>query len=254
MVATGRRRNRVHRALAGALAVASLLPGCGRSEAPTAPPEGSRAVSFPAADGVRLEGRLIGEGSVAVVLSHMRPADQRSWWPFAEDLAEAGYLVLTYDFRGYCPGGVGGCSEGERELGEIWRDVLGAIDLVRSRGARRVVLIGASMGGTASLVAAAQEGVSVEAVVTLSAPAAFEGMVLDADLLSRISAAKLFVAGTGDGTAADDAQALYAASPPPKRVEILTTDAHGTDILSGNQAGRARTLILQYLEQFAPVP
>ncbi len=242
----------MHRALVGPLVAASLLVACAGAEAPTAPPEGSRAVSFPAADGVRLEGRLVGEGSVAVVLSHMRPADQRSWWPFAEDLADAGYLVLTYDFRGYCPGGVGGCSEGERELGEIWRDVLGAIDFVRGRGARQVVLIGASMGGTASLVAAAQEGVSVDAVVTLSAPASFEGMVLDADLLSRVDAAKLFIAGTGDATAADDAQALYAASPPPKRVEILTTDAHGTDILSGNQAGRARTLILQYLAERVP--
>ena len=123
------------------------MVACRGAEPPSAPPEGSRAVSFPSADGVRLAGRLIGEGSVAVVLSHMRPADQRSWWSFSEDLADAGYLVLTYDFRGYCPGGVGGCSAGERDLGEIWRDVLGAIDFVRSRGARRVVLIGASMGG-----------------------------------------------------------------------------------------------------------
>jgi pimeloyl-ACP methyl ester carboxylesterase len=254
--ATGRRWV-ARRAPAGALSaavltVAVLTVACRGTEPPSAPPEGSRAVSFPSADGVRLAGRLIGEGSVAVVLSHMRPADQRSWWPFSEDLAEAGYLVLTYDFRGYCPGGVGGCSAGERDLGEIWRDVLGAIDFVRSRGARRVVLIGASMGGTASLVAAAQEGVSVDAVITLSAPASFEGMDLTPDVLTRVSAAKLFIAGTGDGQAAPDAERLYDLSPPPKRVEILTTDAHGTDILSSNQAGRARTLILQYLEQVAP--
>ncbi len=247
---TGRRRG-ARRAVVGALAAALVAAACGGGPT-TAPPEGSRAVSFPSADGVRLEGRLIGEGQVAVVLSHMRPADQRAWWPFAEDLAEAGYLVLTYDFRGYCPGGVGGCSEGARDLGEIWRDVLGAIAFVRTEGARRVVLVGASMGGTASLVAAAQEGISVEAVVTLSAPASFEGMVADADVLSRVDAAKLFIAGTGDGPAARDAETLYAASPPPKRLEILTTDAHGSDILSGNQAGRARTLILQYLEQVAP--
>lgn len=231
-----------------------LAPACrGSAGPPTAPPAGSRTVAFPSADGVRLEGRILGEGSVGIVLSHMRPADQRSWWSFAEDLADAGYLVLTYDFRGYCPGGVGGCSQGERELGEIWRDVLGAIDFIRSEGARRVVLIGASMGGTASLLAAAQDGVSVEAVIALSAPASFEGMTLTPDVLTRIDAAKLFIAGTGDDRAPDDAQALYAASPPPKRVEILTTDAHGTDILSGNQAGRARTLILQYLERYAPV-
>jgi pimeloyl-ACP methyl ester carboxylesterase len=232
--------------------VALLLAACRGTEPPSAPPQGSRAVSFRSTDGVRLEGRLIGEGSVAVVLSHMRPADQRSWWSFAQDLADAGYLVLTYDFRGYCPGGVGGCSAGERDLGAIWRDVLGAIDFVRSQGASRVALIGASMGGTASLLAAAQEGVAVEAVVTLSAPASFEGMDLSPDVLTRVDAAKLFIAGTGDGQAAADAERLYGSSPPPKRVEILTTDAHGTDILSSNQAGRARTLILGFLEQVAP--
>jgi pimeloyl-ACP methyl ester carboxylesterase len=251
--ATGRRWIAGRRALAGALGVVlALAVACREAEPAGVPPEGSRAVSFPSADGVRLEGRLIGEGSVGVVLSHMRPADQRSWWPFARDLADAGYLVLTYDFRGYCPGGVGGCSAGERDLGEIWRDVLGAIDFLRSRGARQVVLIGASMGGTASLLAAAQDQVSVEAVVTLSAPASFEGMDLTPDVLTRVDAAKLFVAGTGDGQAAADAERLFDLSPPPKRVEILTTDAHGTDILSGNQAGRARTLILRYLEQVAP--
>jgi len=34
------------------------------------------------------------------------------------------------------------------------------------------------------------------------------------------------------------------------RVEILTTDDHGTDILDGNQSGRARTMILTYLETY----
>lgn len=252
MDATGQRWIVERRALVGALCAVVLAASCRGTGPPGAPPEGSRAVSFLSSDGVRLEGRLIGEGTVGIVLSHMRPADQRSWWSFAQELGDAGYLALTYNFRGYCPGGAGGCSAGERDLGEIWRDVLGAIDFVRSEGARRVVLIGASMGGTASLLAAAREGVSVEAVITLSAPVSFEGMHLTSDVLARVDAAKLFVAGTGDGTAAD-AERLYGLSPPPKRVEILTTDAHGTDILSGNQAGRARTLILQYLEQYAPV-
>jgi len=250
MDVTGRRSG-LGRALAALLCLSTLAAACGQREAhPTKAPEGSEAVSFPSADGITLEGRLLGDGSVGVVLSHMRPSDQTSWWGFAEDLAGEGYLVLTYDFRGYCPGGVAGCSGGGQDLGEIWRDVLGAIDFIRSRGASRVVLIGASMGGTASLIAAAQDGIDVNVVVTLSAPRDFEGMDLTPDVLTRVSAAKLFIAGTGDGSAADDAQALYEMSPPPKRVEILTTDDHGTDILSGNQSGRSRTLILTYLEQY----
>lgn len=240
------------RTVALALALAFPTAACGGGEeAPATPPAGSEAVTFTSADGVVLQGRLFGEGAVGVVLSHMLPADQTSWWDFAAALAGEGYLVLTYNFRGYCPGADAGCSEGEREISAIWQDVLGAIDLVRSRGAATVMLAGASMGGTASLVAAAQEGVYVDAVVGLSAPVEIDGLVADANVLTRVSAAKLFVAGTGDTSAADAAQKLYASSPPPKRVEILTTDAHGTDMLTSNQAGILRTLILDYLEQYS---
>jgi pimeloyl-ACP methyl ester carboxylesterase len=227
-----------------------LAPGCGGEEPPTEPPAGSRSVSFTSADGVELEGRIVGEGSVGIVLSHMRPSDQASWWGFAEDLADEGYLVLTYNFRGYCPDGAAGCSSGETDIPAIWQDVLGAIDLIRSEGAQRVMLIGASMGGTASLLAAAEEGSGVDAVVTLSAPISFEGLSVGPDVLTRVSAAKLFIAGVGDGSAGESAQQLYALSPPPKRLEILTTDDHGTDILDGNQSGRARTMILNYLERY----
>ncbi len=254
MHVTGRRWPGFGRALVALLCLATLAAACGGDEEVlTAPPEGSMVVTFPSTDGITLEGRLLGEGSVGVVLSHMRPSDQTAWWDFAKDLADEGYLVLTYNFRGYCPGGAAGCSAGVQDLGEIWRDVVGAVGFIRSRGAQQVVLIGASMGGTASLMAAAQDGVGADAVVALSAPAAFEGMDLTPDILTRVSAAKLFIAGTGDGSAADDAQKLYESSPPPKRVEILTTDDHGTDILHGNQSGRARTLILAYLEQYVEV-
>ncbi len=250
MRVTGRRRTGPARAIVLAL-VLLLFASC-RSGSPADPPPGSRAVSFPSSDGVRLEGRLAGDGPVAVVLSHMRPADQRSWWGFAQELADEGYLVLTYDFRGYCPGGSGGCSRGERDLGAIWQDVLGAVAFVERQGAQRVVLIGASMGGTASLLAASRSDRPIEAVITLSAPVSFEGMDLTPDVLGQVEAAKLFVAGSGDGSASEDAQRLFATSPPPKRVEILTTDDHGTDILVGNQSGRSRTLILTYLATQAP--
>jgi pimeloyl-ACP methyl ester carboxylesterase len=242
------RRRRITRSLAAA-AAALVIAACSRAE-PPADLSGSRAVSFDAADGVRLEGRLFGDGSAAVVLSHMRPADQASWFPFASRLADQGYLVLTYNFRGYCPGGSGGCSEGDRDIGQMWRDVVGAIELVREQGAVSVSLVGASMGGTASLVAAAQDGVDVRAVITLSAPIAIEGLVADAPVLSRIGAGKLYIAGVGDASAAADAETLWARSPPPKGgLQIVPSDDHGTDLLSGGRGEEVRRLIETYLEQ-----
>jgi pimeloyl-ACP methyl ester carboxylesterase len=235
------------------LACALALSACGGTSGPEPDLSGSRAVTFPSRDGVELQGRVFGQGTTAVVLSHMLPADQRSWFDLAGRLADEGYVVLTYDFRGYCPGGDGGCSQGERDISAIWQDVLGAIDLVRERGADRVVLIGASMGGTASLVAAGQPGTDVEAVITLSAPTSIEGLVADGQLMQTISAGKLFVAGVGDFGAAQAAQELYSISPPPKRVEIVPADDHGTDLLTGPQGEVVKRLIETTLEQYAPV-
>jgi pimeloyl-ACP methyl ester carboxylesterase len=241
----GRRR---HRPIAVLLLVWLVATGCSTTE-PAADLSNSREVSFFTADGVRLEGRLFGQGDAAVVLSHMRPSDQTSWFRFAARLADDGYLVLTYDFRGYCPGGVGGCSHGGPDIAAMWQDVVGAIEFVRSRGATSVSLVGASMGGTASLVAASREGVDVQAVIALSAPASIEGLVADGALLSRLSVGKLFVAGVGDAAAASDAESLYEQAPPPKRVEIVPADDHGTDLLTGSQAEVVRRLIETYLQQ-----
>ena len=252
MPASGAGRAEVLRAMALALALATAAVGCApsRQEERNADIAASTAVSFRSPDGVQLAGRVFGDGQVGVVLAHMFPADQTSWWAFARVLAQNGFTVLTFDFRGYCPGGVAGCSEGQRDVAAMWQDVLGAVDFMMARGLVRVMLVGASMGGTASLIAAAQPGVPVVAIVALSAPQSFEGLTADRTVLGNVTAAKLFVAGNSDPTgAATAAQAMYEESPPPKQVEIFTSSDHGTDLLTGNQSGRVQTLIIGYLEQ-----
>ncbi|MGQ0670811.1 MAG: alpha/beta hydrolase family protein [Actinomycetota bacterium] len=252
MRSTGPDQGRGLRELALVAALAMLAAACSRgSEGGSAAPADSRVVRFRSADGVLLEGRLFGSGGVGVVLSHMLPADQSSWYEFAERLAAEGYLALTYDFRGYCPGEDAGCSQGEKDIAAIWQDVVGAAEFLRSRGATRIMLVGASMGGTASLVAAARGGPLAAAIVTLSAPTSIEGLVADPSALQQIQAAKLFLAGALDATAAAAAQELYDQSPPPKRVEILPSSDHGTDLLTGNQAEAVRTLILNYLDKYS---
>jgi hypothetical protein len=45
---------------------------------------------------------------------------------------------------------------------------------------------------------------------------------------------------------------LYAQTIQPKRPVILTTGDHGTDILTGNQAGRAADEVVNWLERYMP--
>ncbi len=242
--------------LAALVFILIALPGCHQvEEIRKQALADSRPVMFESIDGVRLAGRMFGpDGAGAgIVLAHMKPADQSSWYDFADQLGSLGYRVLTFDFRGYCPGGDAGCSEGKKNVAEIWQDVAGAVGLLRSEGVRRIGLVGASMGGTASLVVASQSGEGIDAVVTLSAPDSIEGLIAGADVLQAVTAAKLFLAGNGDASAAQSAQAFYDETIQPKRVEILTTNDHGTDILEGNQAESAKKLILDWLGLHVPV-
>ena len=210
---------------------------------------------FTSFGGVELAGRLFeAEGATAgVVLAHMQPADQSAWFGYADTLADDGYRTLTFNFRGYCPGGDAGCSQGETDPAMLSRDVQAAVRYLRSTGTPRVAVIGASMGGTAALVAAAQPGSSFGAVAALSAPITTGSLTVSPETLVAATAAKLFVAGAGDAAAAADAQRMYDQSVPPKRVEIVPSDDHGTDLLEGSQGPNVRAVLSRWLAQFLPV-
>lgn len=247
---------RSHRIIALALLLGVSAAACNQADAIRQEAlDRSSPVTFTTDDGIKLAGRLFGpdDATAGVVLAHMLPADQSSWYDFAQRLGAMGYRALTFDFRGYCPGGDAGCSEGERAIAGIWQDVLAAKDFLVEEGVTRVALVGASMGGTASLVAAAQVSTEVEAVITLSAPASIEGLTAGPEVVQASAAAKLFMAGDGDTTAADAASTFYEESLQPKKLEILTTSDHGTDLLTGNQGEIARTTILTWLGQYLPV-
>lgn len=247
------------RAVSASAAVALLvagMTGCSQEgERRTEALAASRPVSFDVGD-LELEGRLFGpdEGSVGVILAHMLPADQTAWFDTAAVLGEQGFRVLTFNFRGYCPGGDGGCSGGDKDVAAADDDLRGALAYLRTLGVDRVGLVGASMGGTASLIVASDEGSGVEAIVTLSAPQLIGDLVVQPEPLAALTAAKLFLAGTGDTTAADAAEAFYDGSQQPKRYELLTTDDHGTDLLSGNQGSRVEGLIEGWLQAHLPLP
>lgn len=72
------------------------------------PEEGE--VKFMIMDGVGLNGNIFGSGNNWIILFHMYPTEQTSWNEFADFLSANGYIVLTYDFRGY------GKSGGEKDV------------------------------------------------------------------------------------------------------------------------------------------
>ena len=193
-----------------ALAVAAALVACDRGgtsddlAVPATPTVRSSAspvprmpVRFSAIDGVQIEGSMFGMGRVGVVLGHGSDGDQRDWWNFAETLARQGFAALAIDYRSYCPGGAAGCS-GEGSTADAWKDMIGGARYLTRHGVTRVVLMGSSMGGTASVVAAAQPGAGVAGAVSLSGAVECCGMTADKRVVRTIDVPLLFVAGRFD--------------------------------------------------------
>jgi dienelactone hydrolase len=233
-----------NRALLLFVAVAAIVflscAGDDEEETPTPAPAASESVSFQTEDGLTIRGHLFGDGETAVILCHMRPSDQSSWYPFAEELAASGYTALTFDFRGY------GESEGDQELSKIDLDVEAAVGAMRERGNERIYLVGASMGGTASLMVAARE--EVAGVVAVSAPAQFEGLSAE-EIIAQVNEPKLFIASAGDSSAMTSLETLFEQAPEPKEQRVFEGSAHGTALLEEEHAQEAKAAITSFLSQ-----
>ena len=231
------------RSAAVLLCAALLISACGSDPAPESTtgdsaPDPGRETSFVTADGLTLEGRLFGSGDEYVILAHMRPADMASWFDFARVLADQGYTAMTFNFRGY------GESDGVEGDFAVAVDVRGAVEAAMANGARRVHLIGASMGGTGAVAASASS--QIGATITLSAPDDFEG-VNAISTASRVNNPILLIAAEEDGTAAVDAAAIAAEAAGNAELVVLSGAQHGTNLFA-EHGEEITMLILDFLD------
>ncbi|MBB5868240.1 esterase/lipase [Allocatelliglobosispora scoriae] len=131
---------------------------------------GGLQVRFGAEIGDDLRGVELGSGTTGVVLVHEETGDVCEWLPFGVELMAKGYRVLAFDSVGNSTG----VSTGSNK--DLVRQVSSAAAFLRSEGAKRIVLIGASVGGTAVLAAGPVLTPAPAAVVAISPPGTFEGM------------------------------------------------------------------------------
>ena len=119
----------------------------------------AQEVAFPSAKGELVVGAVLGSGDIGIVLAHQVQSDLCEWLPYAKKLRDMGRRALIFDF------GL-----------DLAGDVVGAAAELRREGVTKVVLVGGSMGGTASLVAASIITPTVDGVASLSGPAEFSQM------------------------------------------------------------------------------
>jgi pimeloyl-ACP methyl ester carboxylesterase len=220
-----------------------LRTACGTTEGLSAKP-----VWLQTSDGVRLYAVEAGRGATTIVLAHEgRDSLCGGWLPYAARLVRSGHRTLLFDFRG---NGESESVTGHKAL-RLDRDLAAAVGRARAGGARRVFLMGASLGGAAAV----QNGASlpVNGIVSLSGTRIWPGFGINHYAsLPRLRVPFLYLGTTHDSAApAKEARDIYdRVGSKDKRIVIYEGMLHGTEFVdSAPFAQRARALILRWLRR-----
>lgn len=176
-------------------------------------PEGPREVVVDS-DAGEVAATVYGAGSCGVILTPQINLDRSSWEPQAEHWADA-YLVVAID-----------PIEDERPA-----SIAGAIDfLLEEEGASAVILVGASIGGEAAVIAGSDRADDVAGVVALS-PGGGE------ERADELTGEKLFVVAEDDSERfVETTEAMYDRAAEPKELEVYTGDAHAQRLFGTHHA------------------
>ena len=197
-----------------------------------------REVSFETADGARIFANFYEGGDYAVVLAHGAVFNKESWAPLAKELSAGGLRVLAIDFRGY------GKSTDGRESGALHLDVLGAIKYLKAAGAKRISLVGGSMGGGAVGEAATRVKLGeIDRLILLAAsPVENPG---------ELQGTKLFIVSEGDDSVTEVRDQFQRAKEPKKMV-VLKGNAHAQHIFKTSQSRELSSTIIHWLHETTP--
>lgn len=159
---------------------------------------------------------LHGSGLVGIVVDHQAGQNLCGSMKWADTFAAEGYLAIA------------------PSLDDSYQvpETEAAVGYLRAHGATKIVLLGASMGGTAVLITAAQLQPPVQAVVSVSGPAAYPP--LDASVTApKLTVPVLYSAGADDeGFAADETTMYQATAEKDKALDIVPGSSdHGFDLL-----------------------
>ena len=197
-------------------------------------------------DGVRVYVASSGSGPTAVALVHESGAGICGWLQTMRWLSRHGIRAVAIALRGYPPSDSPALAVYHRYT----PDIQAAVDAAHELGSKSVFVMGASLGGTAT-VAAAPKLEHVAGVISLSGELQLPASDLDAiGAAPHVALPFLLVASRNDGYLdAASARRLYrAVASKDKQVAVFPDAFHGWDLLDvAPYAPKVRALILGWL-------
>ncbi len=176
---------------------------------------------WPASGGVRIAGDSWGDPKgPLILLQHGGGQTRHAWKGAGQSLGAAGYFAVAFDARGH------GDSDWAPD-GRYGQDVMveDLLCVVAALGNRRPVLMGASMGGGTSLVAAGEGHVNATALVLVDI-----GPRIEPEGVDRIQA---FMSQKPDGFSSLDEVADAIASYQPHRTRPRNLDGLAKNVRLG---------------------
>lgn len=182
---------------------------------------------------------VAGSGTTTVIFAHQRNQDECGFWPYASTLAEQGVQVLLVNNCGY---GATACPSGANHVVDAGADaILAAAEWAREQGAERVVVVGASMGGTAAIVAGGRDGDAglLDGVADLSGPISFRSYDATDDAPALTAPLFLAVAPDDSTVTVDELQQLADATASEDVTIVGDGVGHGWAMLTTGTAFNA---------------
>ena len=197
-------------------------------------PDGIVQKQIRAGGGVRLNTGWLGTGGTVAVLLHQTDGDGLCGFLFyGEYLAAHGVHVVLMDF---CDYGQSDCGNAPPQLPAQVEAVTRA---VRDQGAKRVVLVGASLGG--SVAVAAAKRTKADAIVDLSGPADF-GSLSITDKAPSITMPALFAFSNTDRSDLDQVRQNLKRMPSKNKIFLSYSAGHGYELLHDQNTGELSPL------------
>ncbi|NOX73157.1 MAG: alpha/beta hydrolase [Alphaproteobacteria bacterium] len=206
----------------------------------TSPTQAQEQLTIQNSTGRDMAVEKFGSGTIAVILAHQYDASRLQWAFFARELAQRGYTAYTFDFNGHGKNTKGGKQrlKNDLDLGEM-------VKLARAEGAKKVYMIGSSMGAAAVLKA----GISQK----------LDGIIAMAPYLDNSRFAALSTSETGRVsedvllfTTKNDSSYSNAVDLdmllPNATLYAYAGNAHGMGLLRTNKGTEVRNLIFGFLK------